>query len=126
MTVDSTLVDVFVEELFGDGDVSASIESAFATDLFDYGIVDVDETETKLERKSEETLEHQLAENCGQVEVETMHEEPDRFPEEIWRRRVRSQLGRGVLRCRNGYYLQTWSISAHRAGDSTLPLCVDL
>ncbi len=94
------------EELFDDGDVSPSVESAFAEDLFDYGIVDVDETEQKLERKTEETLEHQLTENGGQVEVETMHEELDRFPEQIWRRRVRTQLGRGALRRRNGFYLR--------------------
>jgi len=103
------LVDAIVEaseELFEDGDVSPSVESAFAEDLFDYGIVDVAETEQKIERKAEETLEHQLAKNSGQVDVETMHEELERFPEQIWRRRVRTQLGRGVLRRRNGFYLR--------------------
>jgi len=103
------LVDAIVEaseELFDDGDVSPSVESAFAEDLFDYGIVDVDDTKAKLERKAEETLEHQLAKNSGQVEVETLHEELDRFPEQIWRRRVRNQIGRGALRRRNGFYLR--------------------
>ena len=103
------LVDAIVdasEQLFEDGDVSPSIESAFATDLFDYGIVDVEETVAKLERKAEETLEHQLAENGGQVDAETLHEELDRFPEQIWRRRVRHQIGRGALRRRNGFYLR--------------------
>ncbi len=103
------LVDAIVEaseELFEDGDVFPSIESAFAEDLFDYGIVDIEETEQKLKRKAKETLKHQLAENGGQVDVETMHEELDRSPEQIWRRRVRTQLGRGALRRRNGFYLR--------------------
>jgi len=106
---DEALVDAIVEAsegLFEEGDVSPSVESAFAEDLFDYGIVDLEETERKLERKAEEALEHQLAENGGQVEVETMHEKLERFPEQIWRRRVRNQIGRGALRRRNGFYLR--------------------
>lgn len=86
--------------------MAPSVESSFAKEFFDYDIVDVDKTEAKLERKAEETLEHQLAENSGQVEVETLHEELDRFPEQIWRRRVRNQIGRGALRRRTGFYLR--------------------
>lgn len=104
------LVDEIVEaseELFETGEVSPSVEQAFAEDLFDYGIVDVEATEQKLERKAEETVEHQLAENGGQVEVETMHEELERFPEPIWRRRIRTAIGRGSLRRRKGFYLRS-------------------
>lgn len=102
------LVDAVIDatvDLFEEGESSPSVAGQFATDLLEFGIVDVGDTKKKLAREAEETVEHELRSNNGQVEIETLHDKFDRVPEQIWRRRVQNQLRRGQLRRRNGYYL---------------------
>lgn len=102
------LVDAIVataEELFADQTASESVPRQFAIDAFEYGIVDVGESQTKLQRSIREETFGQLDANGGRMAVDQLHDELDEYPEPVWRPLLNQWRREQDLRERNGEYI---------------------
>lgn len=91
-------------DLFDDGEVRPMIARAFARDAIEFGIVDVDETETRIRQDVRTEVVGQLRRR-GRIERETLEDDLEKFPEHIWSEWIRERRIRGDLRLRSGYYL---------------------
>lgn len=93
------------DELFASGEISPSVAQEFAEDLFEFGIVDVEETRTKLRRQVREETVGRLRQNGEMLEQETLEDELEEYPASIWEQCLREWRVRGEVKLRNGYYL---------------------
>ncbi|RLM32681.1 hypothetical protein DVK01_20375 [Haloarcula sp. Atlit-120R] len=81
-----------------------SVEHAFAEDLLRFGIVDVDETERKLEKTAEEEAEGKMRSKHGRYPAEKLEERiTRRVPEHIWREVKHEKRLRGEWTKRDGH-----------------------
>lgn len=94
-------------DLFEDGEPSPMVEREFATDLLEYGIVDIEETRDKVRQSIKTEVFGRLARaDHGRLEAEALEAELEGYPEAYWRSQLRKWVERGKLQYRNGYYLR--------------------
>lgn len=93
-------------DLFADGETDPSVERAFAEDLLRFGIVDVDETRRKLEKKAEEAAEGRMRQHNGQYPREELEARVlRRIPEPVWERVRDEKRLRGEWTTRDGRFI---------------------
>ena len=91
-------------ELFTDGEADTHVERRFAQDLFEFGIVEIDETRRKLSEQARLVTDREFR-GRQLIDAEALESTlDDELPASVWRPHLARRLRRAELVRRDGHY----------------------